>query len=427
MSCCCEEQKTEGGNIFAIGIMFALFFMIAFVTNFGGSMALVAKGQFEATDALSQLGSAANFLAYLFMGIPAGLLLKGRGYKFTALSAVLVGIVGLLIQIASGYCEKYWVYLAGAFVAGFSMCMLNLVVNPLLNTLGGGGNKGNQLVQFGCSINSIGATIAPVLLGYLIGDAAKSTVKDVMPAMWIAVGIFVLALVILAVSAIPEPHLAKKDPLAKDDGDLFGDIVSTFGFSHFAMGLLAIFFYIGIEVGIPNMANLYMTSEASGAANVGAALAGSVVGAYWFFMLIGRLVGGMIGGSVSSRVMVTFCATLGLVLISASILAPVKMVTILGKSIPLSMVLAACGGFSTSVMFGGIFNLATEGLGKYVPVASGLFMTAVSGGLLLILQGKVADFLGGPLSSYWMTVGLLAYILFYALVGSRVLKRAPEA
>lgn len=426
MSCCCQDTKKPEGNIFAIGIMFALFFMIAFVTNFGGSMAVVAKNQFQVTDSLSQLGSVANFLAYLFMGIPAGLILKSRGYKFTALSAVVVGIAGLGIQIASGYLANYMVYLAGAFVAGFSMCMLNLVVNPLLNTLGGGGNKGNQLVQFGCSINSIGATIAPVLLGYLIGDAAKSTVKDVMPAMWIAVGIFVLAFVILALSAIPEPHLKNKADAAAE-GSLLSDIAATFSFSHFFLGAIAIFFYIGVEVGIPNMANLYMTDPASGVANVGAEVAGMVVGAYWFFMLIGRLIGGMIGGKVSSRAMVSFCALLGLGLITASILVPVQMVTVLGKSIPLSMVLAACGGFSTSVMFGGIFNLATEGLGKYVPVASGIFMTMVSGGLLLALQGKLATYLGSQLLSYWMTVGLLAYILIYALIGSRVLKRAPEA
>ncbi|MGN1359843.1 MAG: MFS transporter [Kiritimatiellia bacterium] len=426
MSCCCKDTQKPEGNIFAIGIMFALFFMIAFVTNFGGSMAVVAKNQFQVTDSLSQLGSVANFLAYLFMGIPAGLILKSKGYKFTALSAVIVGIAGLGIQIASGYLANYTVYLAGAFVAGFSMCMLNLVVNPLLNTLGGGGNKGNQLVQFGCSINSIGATIAPVLLGYLIGEAAKSTVKDVMPAMWIAVGIFVLAFVILAVSSIPEPHLKNKADAAAE-GSLLSDIAATFSFSHFFLGAFAIFFYIGVEVGIPNMANLYMTDPASGVANVGAAVAGTVVGAYWFFMLIGRLIGGVIGGKVSSRAMVSFCALLGLALMTSSILVPVKMVTILGKSIPLSMVLAACGGFSTSVMFGGIFNLATERLGKYVPVASGIFMTMVSGGLLLALQGKLATILGGQLQSYWMTVGLLAYILFYALIGSRVLKRAPEA
>ena len=168
-------QEKKGGNIFAIITMFALFFMIAFVTNFAGSMGIIVKEQFGASNAASQLGSAANFIAYLFMGIPGGLILKRKGYKFTALLATAVGFAGVGVQLASGYCESFVVYVTGAFIAGFSMCLLNLVVNPLLNTLGGEGKKGNQLVQIGCSLNSVGATLAPVILGYLIGgEVAKA-------------------------------------------------------------------------------------------------------------------------------------------------------------------------------------------------------------------------------------------------------------
>ena len=112
------------------------------------------------------------------------------------------------IQFLSGYVESFGVYVLGAFVAGFSMCMLNIVVNPMLNTLGGGGNKGNQLIQFGGSCNSIGGTIAPVLLGYLIGGSAETaTVSDAAPAMIIAMAIFALAAVIIGLVRIPEPHI----------------------------------------------------------------------------------------------------------------------------------------------------------------------------------------------------------------------------
>jgi FHS family L-fucose permease-like MFS transporter len=177
-----SNDNNKGGNVFAIATMFALFFMIAFVTNFASPMGVIAKNQFNASNALSQLGNFANFFAYLFMGIPGGLILKRKGYKFTALLAVGVGIAGLVVQLTSGFVSSFAVYVTGAFIAGFSMCLLNLVVNPLLNTLGGGGNKGNQLVQFGCSLNSIGATLAPVLLGYLIGgEVAKAKVMDAAP------------------------------------------------------------------------------------------------------------------------------------------------------------------------------------------------------------------------------------------------------
>ena len=419
-------QEKKGGNVFAIATMFALFFMIAFVTNFAGSMGIIVKEQFGASNAASQLGSAANFIAYLFMGIPGGLILKRKGYKFTALLATAVGFAGVGVQLASGYCESFVVYVTGAFIAGFSMCLLNLVVNPLLNTLGGEGKKGNQLVQIGCSLNSVGATLAPVILGYLIGgEVAKAKVVDAAPALMIAMGLFALAFLVVAFSAIPEPHKETAEEKAtrlNGGSSVFADIVSTLKFRHFTLGALAIFSYIIIECGIPNMANLYMTQEGSNGF-VGAAIAGSVVGAYWFCMMIGRLVGGAIGGKVSSRVMITICSLLGISLMLASIYCPVKMVSVFGKEFPLSMCFMVACGLCTSVMWGGIFNMAAEGLGKYIPMGSGIFMAMVCGGMMLPVQGLVADRIG-ILNSYWVTIGLLAYVLFYALIGSRVTKRA---
>lgn len=412
-----EQQKPQGGNVAAIVTMFALFFMIAFVTNFAGSMAVVAKNQFNASATASQLGSAANFFAYLFMGIPGGLVLKRKGYKFTALLAAAVGFAGLGIQLLSGYvpasANPFYVYIAGAFVAGFSMCLLNLVVNPLLNTLGGGGNKGNQLVQMGCSINSIGATLAPMILGWLIGGAMnEATVSKVAPAMLIAMALFAVAFVIVLASKIPEPHMEtaeeKADRLAGKTS-VVKDIVATLKFRHFTLGALAIFFYITIESGIPNFANLYM-SEMEG---VGPVIAGSVVASYWFAMMIGRIVGGAIGGKVSSRAMITFLSLLGIVTLLAMMFLPVKLVTVFGKTIPLSMCLVFVCGLATSVMWGGLFNLAAEGLGKYVPMGSGIFMACVVGGVCLPLQGMLAGKVG-YLGSYWFTIALFAYIFVYA-------------
>ena len=418
-------NENNKGNVFAIAIMFMLFFMIAFVTNFAGSMGIIVKNQFGASNTASQFGSAANFFAYLFMGIPGGLILKRKGYKFTALLAVGVGIAGLVVQLTSGFVSSFTVYVTGAFIAGFSMCLLNLVVNPLLNTLGGGGNKGNQLVQFGCSLNSIGATLAPILLGYLIGgEVAKAKVMDAAPAMYIAIGIFVLAFLVLAFSAIPEPHMETAEEKANRT-PVLKDILATLKFRHFTLGAIAIFMYITVETGIPNQANLYMSAEKLGdAANpafVGAAVAGAVVGVYWFCMMIGRLIGGAIGGKVSSRAQIAFCSLVGILLMLATIYTPVKMVTVFGKTFPLSMCFMALCGLVTSVMWGGIFNMAAEGLGKYVPMGSGIFMAMVVGGLMLPIQGYIADTMG-ILNSYWLTIGLFAYVLFYALVGSRVAK-----
>jgi len=419
-----STNERQGGNVLAIGVMFALFFMIALVTNFAGSMGVIVKNQFHASNAMSQLGSCANFFAYLFMGIPGGLILKRKGYKFTAILATLVGFAGVGTQLLSGYVGSFGVYVTGAFIAGFSMCLLNLVVNPMLNTLGGGGNHGNQLVQFGSSINSIGGTIAPILLGYLIGgEIAKAQVSDAAPALLIAMGIFAFAFLVVLFSAIPEPHMETPEEKAArlaGGSSVFKDIAATLKFRHFTLGAIAIFFYIVIECGIPNMANLYMTAEGTNH-YVGAVTAGKVIAVYWFLMMVGRMLGGVVGAKISSRAMVTGCAVGGIVLMLATMYAPLKLVSVFGMQVPISMCIAMLCGLCTSVMWGAIFNLAAEGLGKYVPMGSGIFMAMVFGGVLLPVQGFVADKIG-ILNSYWVTIALFAYVLFYAFIGSRVRK-----
>ena len=413
-------ETKQKSNVLAIAVMFMLFFMIAFVTNFAGSMGVIVKNQFGASNAMAQLGTLANFIAYACMGIPAGHILKRKGYKFTSLAAVLVGLVGVAIQFASGYVESFSVYVLGAFVAGFSMTMLNIVVNPMLNTLGGGGNKGNQLIQLGGSLNSVGGTIAPILLGYLIGgQAANATVADAAPALIIAMAIFAVAFVVIYFSAIPEPHMeTAEEKAARLSGKLKKDPHGPMSFRHFVLGAAGIFFYVGVEVGIPNTANIYM----SGLEGVGAVVAGTVVGFYWFCMMLGRLLGGAIGGKVSSKQMLTVACSLAIIFVLCLMFIPetVRMtVPVVNAQVPVSMVFMFLCGLCTSVMFGSIFNLATEGLGKYTPVASGIFMALIcGGGIIPFVQNLAADHVGF-IQSYWVIIISLAYMLAYGLFFSK--------
>jgi FHS family L-fucose permease-like MFS transporter len=401
-------------------VMFLLFFMIAFVTNFAGSMGVIVKNQFGTSNAVAQLGTLANFIAYACMGIPAGVILRRRGYKFTSLLAVTVGFVGVGIQFLSGYVESFAVYVAGALVAGFSMCLLNIVVNPMLNTLGGGGNRGNQLIQWGGTINSTGGTLAPILLGYLIGGSIiNANVSDAAPAMIIAMAIFALAFVVIMLTKIPEPHLETREMRAAKQKDSH----SPLSFRHFVLGAIAIFFYVGVEVGIPNTLNLYMTTHPDGGGlGLGASTAGWFVGAYWFLMLCGRFIGGLIGGKVSSKVMLSTAAILAIVFLLCLIMIPETVTAHILTGVvdlPVKIVFATLCGLCTSVMWGAVFNLSTEGLGKYTPMASGIFMTLVcGGGILPFFQNMIADGIGF-VGSYWLVVLGFAYILFYALWGSK--------
>ena len=402
-------------NILPIVVMFLLFFMIAFVTNFAGSMGVIVKTQFGASNAMAQLGTLANFIAYAVMGVPAGIILKRKGYKFTSLLAVSVGFIGVGVQWLSGYTESFGVYVLGAFIAGFSMCLLNIVVNPMLNTLGGGGKRGNQLIQFGGSCNSIGGTLAPIILGYLIGgSAAAAQVGDAAPAMLAAMLIFLLAFVIISLTKIPEPHIETPEQRAAAKANK--DQYSPLSFRHFVLGAVAIFFYVGVEVGIPNTANLYMSNNPA----VGPAIAGTVVGLYWLMMMCGRLLGGAIGGKVSSKAMLVAVSSLAIVMLLCVMFFPETwVVAFKGIELPVSMILMFLCGLMTSVMWGAIFNLAAEGLGKYTPAASGIFMALVcGGGILPFFQNLLADHTN-YLISYIVPIAGLLYILFYALIGSK--------
>ncbi len=428
------ENVQKKNYTLPIIVMFFLFAMISFVTGFQNPFGVILKEQLTLSNLESQIGNAANFIAYAFMGIPAGMMLQKKGYKFSAIAAVVVGFIGVALMFLSSTLSEgiFAVYLIGAFVAGFSMCMLNTVVNPMLNTLGGGGKKGNQLLQFGGSTNSLAATICPVLVGYLMGDNLKGlSLVDARPALYIAMGIFALAFVVLVLSNLPEPILDELKKGGKKEAQ--PALSGAFKFNHFVGGVIAIFIYVGVEVGIPNMANLYMTNDLG----ISAAVAGSLIGMYWFLMLCGRLLGGVVASKMSSKMMLTTVSGVALaLLLGAILLDPATKVSMPGvtsqlsfamNEVPINILLLVLCGLCTSVMWGGIFNLAVEGLGKFTAVASGFFMVMVcGGGILPLIQGAVADGLG-YLASYWVLFIGVCYLLYYALIGSRVTRRDDSA
>lgn len=490
-----QKQKAQWG---AIIMMIALFAMIAFVTNLCSPMAIIVKNDFGASNVLAQIGNYGNFIAYLVMGIPAGILIARFGYKKTALIGLFVGIVGILVQWLSGHVGKesaFLVYLIGAFIAGFTMCILNCVVNPMLNLLGGGGNKGNQLIQIGGVFNSSAAVAVYILMGALIGDAAKAHIADATPALMIALGIFVVGFIVLLFTKIEEPEQAPVD---------LSLIKGAMKYRHFVLGVLAIFLYMGVEVGTPTYILQYLTADKQetiekkkeilqqyeadkdidvatfaflsttmdvtkeqkndstattkliaetkekiqkGDINIeqlSAAIPGKqmdtgvvglIVAVYWLMMLVGRFVGGAIGNKVSSRTMLTVVSALSLALVAFGMFAPATTtinvpgidwanLSLIWAEVPVGIFAFLLVGLCTSVMWGGIFNLAVEGLGKYTAIASGIFMTMVFGcAVMVAIQGWVAD-LTSYMTSYWVVLGCAAYLLYYALIGSKPAKNA---
>ena len=421
-----SNQKKQWG---AIIVMIALFAMIAFVTNLCTPMATIIKNQGPISNVLAQIGNYGNFVAYLVMGIPAGMLIAKFGYKKTALIGLAVGATGILIQWVSGLLDVqqnlglvFTVYLIGAFIAGLCMCILNCVVNPMLNILGGGGNSGNQLIQIGGVFNSSAAVACYILMGALISDATKAKIADATPALMIALAIFVVAFIVILFTKIEEPEQAPVQ---------LSMVKEAMSYRHFALGALAIFLYMGIEVGVPNAVQQMLTSAPY---SIPAGTVGMIVAVYWAMMLVGRLVGAGIGSKVSARAMITTVSIITLALVIFGMYAPADVLVnfpgvdwgqlkVIWQPVPLGIFSFLLVGLCTSVMWGAIFNMAVEGLGKYTAIASGIFMTMVFGcAVMMGIQGYVAD-LTDYMTSFWVIVFCAAYLLFYALVGSKPAKK----
>ena len=419
-------MEKKQGNFLVILVMILLFGMISFVTNLASPMGDILKNQFSVANWMGTLGVLANFIAYAVMGIPAGNMLQKYGYKKTALIAVAVGFIGVGIQTLSGIVNSntaFGIYLLGAFIAGFSMCMLNIVVNPMLNKLGGGGNKGNQLVQVGGSFNSLMGTACIFLTGVFVPSIVDAKISQVFPLMFLALGIFALAFVVIFMTKIPENPVQE---VVKGEKSQYGPM----SFRHFIFGAIAIFIYVGVEVGIPNVLQKWLQNGGLNVATGAEAIAGTVTATYWFLMLIGRLLGAAVGAKVSAKAMLTTVSGIGLIFVVLAIfLNPSNVVNLpvfkgtdgFGLAqVPVNAALLVLCGLCTSVMWGGIFNLAVEGLGKYTERASGIFMALVcGGGILPFVQNLVVDLSGNYLVSYWVVAAGLAFLLFYALVGSK--------
>ena len=406
------------GRTVAIITMFFIFAMISFVTNMAAPFGNIWGFRYEWAG---MAGNLMNFTAYLFMGIPAGNMLIKYGYKKTALIALAVGAVGLFIQLASSWGganeTSLFIYLLGALVCGFCVCMLNTVVNPMLNLLGGGGNKGNQLIQTGGSLNSLSGTLTPMLVGVLVGTLTKeTTMAAVAPLVITGIVIFVLAFIVISFIKIEEPQ----KNLSKATYEH-----SPFAFRHCTLGIIAIFFYVGVEIGIPGEMNAWISRENFEGA---AAVAGSLAALYWLLMLVGRFLSSIISGKVSTRMQLIVVSAIALAFLLTAILLPESIkfqspsfeaLNITSGEVPLKCLFLFLCGICTSVMWGGIFNLATEGLGKYTAKASGLFMTmVVGGGIMPFIQDWIARNFG-YVNSYWLVFAMVAYIFYYALVGCK--------
>ena len=416
------QQKQTQSYLVPFIIMVVLMALVGLITNLNGQFQAPMQAAFlqksgSLTNALTTLITFAFFSGYLAMGIPSAKCIEKKGYKKT----LIIGLFGLIAAFGlyelSAYIfetvdlEKfqaevadpnaviipvaYYVFLLAGFVAGSAMTFLQAVLNPYIVACDVKGTTGVTRQSIAGTANS---TMATMLVASVI-FAGKSGLDIALSSLYIP---FLVLIVLVGglIVALMNIHLPSIASAEKKEGEVLEK--SVWSFSHLALGVVAIFMYVGVEVCIGNNINLY--GQSLGFKPEQAALMATI---YWSLMLVGRLCGSFLS-SISASKQLLITSTGAGVLVLASIVT----------NNPYFLVGA---GLFHSVMWGAIFSLAIDKLGKYTSAGSGALMMGIFGGAILpFAQGILADSLGSWHFTWVIVLVGEAYLLYYALVGHKV-------
>ncbi len=409
-----EKTKTQTQNYtFAFIIMLAVLFLIGFITTMNNSMIDFCKKAFGLNNAQGQLVNTVFYGAYI-LSIPFGLLMKQIGYKKTLLHGLIFIGVGFIINytgisatLASDTPVIYAVYLGSMFVVALGIVMLQLVATPYVMVLGPA-NKGAFRMTLANALNSAATTVAPVFISNVILNESDPT-PDQVPGPFLGLGVFTLILCLL-LFFIKLPNINEAEQAGKKPGTPEREYKSSvFKYPYVWLASLGIFFYMGIEIGIPSMLPAYFKHHAD-LQQYGQVT--DFLTYYWGGMLVGRFVGAGILNKYKPRPILTICTICGALCLAVSFS--------LSGIAAVYMMLAT--GLFHSVMWPLVFNLGLRNLGPHTKAASGIINVGVIGGAILTpIMGRVADrpYLGVGCALSMMFV-YYAYMLWFCNRGSRI-------
>ncbi len=407
-----EKNPKAQSYGFALIIMFAVLFLIGFITTMNNSMIEFCKHAFNLKDTQGQLVNTAFYGAYVF-SIPFGLMMSKIGYKKTLLLGLgLVGLgfilnyAGIVSLLGSEVGVIYSVFLGSMFIAALGITMLQLVANPYVMVLGSP-EGGAFRMTLANALNSAATTVAPIFITYVIikGQEPK---PEAVPGPYLGLGIFTLVLCVVLMF-LKLPNINEQEQEESGTGKQKQYKSSVFKYPHVWFGMLGIFFYMGIELGIPSMLPAYFQNDASLAVY---GKATDFLPYYWGGMMIGRFIGAVILNKFKPRVILSTCLVCGVLCVATSF--------------ALSGIAAVCvmllAGLFHSVMWPLVFNLGLQELGPHTKAASGIINLGVVGGALLTpLMGAVVD---NPSLGVGYAIAMMfiyyIYVFWFCNFGSKI-------
>lgn len=400
-----EDKKNK--FLFPLIVMASLFFLLGFITTMNNSLIDYLKSAFNLNEVEKQLPNTFFYGAYI-LSVPVGYLLNRLGYKngvLTGLGLICLGFFLCIPAVAMGYIP----FLCAVSVFAVGVVILQVAANPYVNALGSPETAASRLTLTN-ALNSVATVIAPIFVSMLIVSANTGGASDPKTVQGPFAGIGIVTLVIVVIMFFL--HLPEiKEGEAKEGGVAAKVKSSAYKYPHLWLGSLAIFFYMGVEIGIPSFFADYSSRlgfEFDGEMRT------KLLAYYWAGLMVGRVAGIFILRKFSAGRILSFNAVFGAIMLLLSlILGGMGMAWI-------ALVLFLGTGLMHSIMWPCIYNLALEDLGPHSKVGSGVISTSVIGAALLpIMMGGIQRGVG-LIAAVCCLFVYYAYITFFAVKGSKV-------
>lgn len=431
--------STGGGNVRvqnahnanytpALVVLTSLFFIWAVITNLNDILIPHLKKACDLSDAQSALVQTAFFLAYFIMSLPSGAILKRTGYKKGIVVGLGMMLLGALAFVPAAMTRNFGVFLAALFALGSGITLLQTAANPYVAVLGPPETSSARL-NLTQAFNSLGASLGPLIGGWLILSAAEKTAADLLAmtpeqldlyrsheAQSVIMPYLGLAVVILGIMALiwfsnlPEidNELEEEEPdyQATHTGQTK---TSAWQYSHLVWGAVAIFFYVGAEVAIGSF--LIKFAGMDSIAGLGERDASRYPSIYMFCAMLGRFAGAALLSRLNPNRILGINGLLAIVFLAGAI-------TLTGE---VALWAATLVGFFNSIMFPTIFTLGIKDLGKHTKQGSSILIMAIVGGAIVPpVMGLVSDALSSIQVAFIVPLVCYLSVVYFGFIGSRI-------
>jgi FHS family L-fucose permease-like MFS transporter len=428
--------------IFSITIIGLFFFIFGFVTWLNSILIPFLKTACELNDFQAYFVTAAFYIAYFVMALPMTPILKRTGFKSGMSVGLWIMAAGCLVFIPAALSRTFGLFLTGLFIMGTGLTLLQTASNPYITIIGPRESAAKRISIMGIA-NKFAGAIAPIILASIILkdsnileqqlaqalDAASRSVilnelaqRVIMPYIVMAVVLVLLGLLLKFV------HLPEVDTNQEDEAESEAEVKKTsiWQYPHLVLGVIALFFYVGVEVIAGDSIIRYGQSL-----KIPMESAKYYASLTMISMVLGYLMGiAFIPKYIRQVNALKICTILGIIFSLAAILIPAERVfsmTFVDLTtlkpiqlvVPVTVLFVALLGFANSLVWPAMWPLAINSLGKFTKTGSAMLIMAIAGGALIPLAyGKLAVSFSTQ-TAYWICVPCYLIIMYYAFIGHK--------